>query len=153
MFKSLSYKTLSGTTLWSFICNFYLILSGFVLSSFVGESLYGGIPHCSSIYVSSQPVKTIYELQRLRLMTFNLENFILKTPSDQGSYPANRKKVEKIATIILEERPDILVLQEVHDKKSLQEFVRLFLSNQYHVEYIEGAEWVSHHIAFLIKKN
>jgi endonuclease/exonuclease/phosphatase family metal-dependent hydrolase len=104
---------------------------------------------CEFIYTKRIGVKSLSELNRIRLMTFNLENFSFKRTED--GLPT--KKVQDIANIILDQRPDVIILQEVHTKEAIGDFVMTMLQDRYRVEYIEGEKGTSHHITFLIKKS
>jgi endonuclease/exonuclease/phosphatase family metal-dependent hydrolase len=81
-------------------------------------------------------------------MTFNLENFSFKRT--HKGLPT--KKVQDIASIILDQRPDVIILQEVYSKEAIGDFAMTMLHDRYRVEYIEGKGAV-HHITFLIKKS
>lgn len=94
-------------------------------------------------------MRSLRELERLRLMTFNLENFRFERLQD-GQVSA---KLRVLGEHMLRERPDIIVLQEVLDRSSLEAFNHWVLENRYRVEFIEGIPGNTHHLAFLIKRN
>jgi len=124
------------------------LISFVVISFFIFDSLAGPL-RCEFVYTKKIGIKSLAELSRLRLMTFNLENFSFKKKEDGSS----SKKSLDIAKIILDQRPDVIVLQEVHTKEDIGDFAMTMLHDRYRVEYIEGKKDTPHHITFLIKKS
>jgi endonuclease/exonuclease/phosphatase family metal-dependent hydrolase len=108
-----------------------------------------GTPRCEFLFTKQLESKSLYELDRIRLMTFNLENFSFKR-TEEG---LPTKKVQDIANIILDQRPDVVILQEIYNKESIGDFNLTLLQDRYRVEYIEGEKGSAHHITFLVKKS
>lgn len=104
---------------------------------------------CESVYLK-RPVelRALSQIPRLRLMTYNLENF-----SYDRLDPAKVQKAKAIGGIIRSERPDVIVLQEISNRESLQNFNREELGGRYRVIFIEGGRDNAQHLSFLIKKS
>lgn len=122
----------------------------YIFSVLLGSTAYGrSSVRCENLYVPKGTVRSLFELDRLRLMTFNLENFTFQR--DELGEPT--KKMLEISKIILDQRPDVIVLQEVSGKDSISEFNMMLLQDRYRIEYIEGHRDTAHHITFLVKKS
>ena len=105
----------------------------YIFSVLLGSTAYGrSSVRCENLYVPKGTVRSLFELDRLRLMTFNLENFTFQR--DELGEPT--KKMLEISKIILDQRPDVIVLQEVSGKDSISEFNMMLLQHRYRIEYI-----------------
>lgn len=109
-------------------------------------------PQCSRIFVHEIKVRELQELSRLRVMTYNLENFNYNSRKIDLD-PRAQEKYENIAEVILDQRPEVLVLQEVHSKKSLEEFNSNMLQDRYEVFVVSGNDSSGMNLAFMIKRD
>lgn len=107
----------------------------------------------------------------LKMMLLNSENLFLLSDSElktehlkldpiqwarlSTSIYTNKsiEKTKALATIILNQSPDIVMLCEVGGLESLQNFNRLFLNEQYSPVLLEGNSNRHIDIGFLVKKN
>ncbi len=107
----------------------------------------------------------------LKLMQFNLENFFLYLDHYQNqdfskisesewqklSSSSERlkplRKIWQIASILTEEKPDVVVLNEVGGHESLSNFCKYFLNDGYKPYLIEGNSDRGIDIGFLVKKD
>ncbi|MCB9025252.1 MAG: hypothetical protein H6625_02970 [Bdellovibrionaceae bacterium] len=110
-------------------------------------------------------------IKTLRLMQFNLENFFIyldkEVPNNWSDISEDHwqtlthstvklkplEKLKRIASLIIEQSPDILLLNEVGGRESLNNFNNLFLSGSYNVELIEGNSNRGIDIGYLVKKS
>lgn len=110
-------------------------------------------------------------IKKFRCMQFNLENFFIfidkelpnhwpdisedlwQTLTHSTVKLKSLKKIKKISCLINEQNPDIMILNEVGGKESLENFNRLFLNENYKVELIEGNSDRGIDIGYLIKKD
>jgi hypothetical protein len=110
-------------------------------------------------------------IPQLKVLVFNAENLFLLSDSElklehtkfdpiqwnklSTSIYENKPldKLKKIAQIIFEEAPDLILLCEVGGFESLQNFNRLFLKETYSPALIEGNSDRHIDVGYLIKKN
>jgi exonuclease III len=109
------------------------------------------IAQCNTVFSKRFGLRPLKDLHRLRLITFNLENFHI----DTELYDKPSKKIQNIVKVLLQEKADIVVLQEVLNRQSLRFLATHFLKNRYHAYFAEGIETSTKglHNAFLIKKD
>ena len=111
-----------------------------------------GAGSCQRILLDVPTYKKLQDLPRLRLMTFNLENFIYDT-AGRNLKLKDAEKVEGVADVILDQRPDILIIQEAQNQKALESFNEQQLLNRYRVFIMEGVEQKGANVGFLVKKD
>lgn len=63
-----------------------------------------------------------------KLMSYNVENFV---KTSRGKSIKSVESIQALSEAILKESPDVIALQEVGDKKLLEEFNKKYLNNQY----------------------
>lgn len=105
--------------------------------------------------------------EKLRIITFNAQDFTLYEKADSKldrATPKEEKHVKAIAKTLFENNPDVIVLQEIGSKYSLEKLAELGAKDQYTTVFIQGNDNQSfgpsknqakhgRHIGFLIKKN
>lgn len=104
--------------------------------------------------------------KNLRLITFNAQDFTLyEKPNSklERPIPKKEKAAQAIAKTLFDTNPDIIVLQEVGSKYSLQKLAELNKNKDYEAVLIQGHDMSdiknlatsnhARHIGFLIKKS
>ncbi len=86
-------------------------------------------------------------------MLFNLENFFIDGNMPFNSLKKPESKVEAIANIFKEVKPDFALLTEVGGIESLQTFSKKYLNNLYECFLLPGNSDRGIEIGYLVKKN
>lgn len=107
---------------------------------------------CQRVLLDIPTYKKLKDLPRLRLMTFNLENFIYDA-AGKNLKLKDPEKVDGVADVILDQRPDILIVQEAQNQKALESFNEQRLMDRYRVFIMEGLEQKGSNVGFLVKKD
>lgn len=104
-----------------------------------------------------------WDRKNLRVVTFNAEDFTLyekPESSKKRAEPKARVLVRAAARTLFEQKPDIIVLQEIGSEYSLQRLAELSGDEKYEAILIQGhdvpksyQEGPARHIGFLIKKS
>jgi endonuclease/exonuclease/phosphatase family metal-dependent hydrolase len=103
------------------------------------------------VALSSQvPKRSLEELPELRMGTFNTYNLM---QSADGAYQKGHNKRLGIAAPILENDLDIVVLQEVENLRSLEDFVAQYLHRRYDVLLSQGNDSRGIQVAYLVKRD
>lgn len=131
---------------------YFLLLSVLVISLFSAVSAHADAPMCGKIFVREIKLRDLKDVERMRVMTYNLENFYYNVNKIATEGRA-QEKYQDIAEIILDQRPEVLVLQEVHSKKSLEDFNYYELQDRYDVYVSSGNQSGGQNIAFMVKKD
>lgn len=116
------------------------------------SSAYSAAPFCSRVFSEKDRTRRLEDMQRFRMMNHNLEAFSLdfhKLAHD----PAVRQKAQKLADIILDQRPDVMTLQEVYSSETLKIFNSHFLKDRYIPFVIETVSSSGMNIGFLVKRD
>ena len=100
--------------------------------------------------VSAGPKRAIEEIPQLRFGTYNTYNLM---QSADGKYLKPDDKRRGVAAPILENDLDVIVLQEVENIKSIQDFSRDYLKDRYTVMSSVGNDERGIQVAFLVKKD
>lgn len=122
-------------------------------------------PQARSTYQSHSP--SGWSKEKLRIITFNAQDFTLyekATSKLDRAEPKAEKHVKAIAKTLFENNPDIIVLQEIGNKYSLEKLVQLGAKDQYVPIFIQGNDGQAfgqfenqakhgRHIGFLVKKS
>jgi len=112
------------------------------------------------------PTSSGWNREHLRVITFNAEDFTLFEkidPKNNRVKPKSEKHVKAIAKNLFSNRPDIITLQEIGSRYSLEKLASLAEKDAYEVVFIQGNDFVTgknssgegynRHIGFLIKKS
>ena len=146
---ALQFDSMKGDVLKQYLLGFLALILVFIGAPLAASAQ---APLCSRIFATDIKVRELNELARLRVMTYNLENFnynVRKLDRD----PRAQEKYENIAEVILDQRPEVLVLQEVHSKKSLEDFNSDLLQDRYEVFVVSGNESGGMNLAFMLKRD
>ncbi len=122
------------------------------LGTWTPSHSYAAAGSCQRVWLDVPSYKKLKDLPRLRLMTFNLENFIYDT-AGKNLKLKDSEKVAGVAKVILDQRPDILIVQEAQNQKALENFNEQHLSDRYRVFIMESLEQKGSNVGFLVKKD
>lgn len=89
----------------------------------------------------------------LKFLTWNLENFFLLPATSGTYYPKPKEKIEAIAKVFSDIRPDIAFLMEVGGANSLDHFNEKYLNEDYKVYLKKGNSNRGIEIGYLVKKS
>lgn len=123
-----------------------------ILSLFIAEASLASAAQCSDLFTQIRVTRYLRDLPRLRLMTYNLENFYIE-PGGSKVQLKSPEKVQGVAEVVLDQRPDILIVQEVQSQSALETFNRDFLKERYETYLIEGNDGRGINVGFLVKKD
>ncbi|MBC7465564.1 MAG: hypothetical protein H7256_06185 [Bdellovibrio sp.] len=119
----------------------------------------------SSTNKSTQQATAGWNRKNLRIATFNAQDFTLyEKPESKSSRaaPKSEKLAKAVAKTLFEANPDVIVLQEIGSKYSLQKLADLSTNEKYDAILIQGHDTPdmnkgdrgpARHIGFLIKKS
>lgn len=131
-----------------------MLLAIMVTSLEPASRVFAAGPVCAKVFSLSQGTQSLHELTSLRLMTYNLKNFFSEPiPGQQDTQAKPVKEIQAIADIVLEQSPDVMVVQEVQDLKTLEHFNTDYLQNQYKTFLIEGNDERGIDVGLLLKKS
>ena len=104
--------------------------------------------------------RNLRQIENLRVMSYNVENFFIPPTSSffgrmkrnfQGTPYKPLAKQQGVADMILEQDPDIVVLQEMGSEVMLEQFNQQFLGGKYRSLLLPGNDARGINIAFLVK--
>lgn len=122
------------------------------LSCLIFEQAMASAPFCSRVFSEKDRTRKLESMQRFRLMNHNVEAFSLDF-AKMAHDPAVRRKAEKLAEIILDQRPDVMTLQEVYSAETLRIFNSHFLKDRYVSIVTETVSSAGMNIGFLIRRD
>ena len=108
--------------------------------------------------------RDLSEVSQLKIMAYNMENFFLGLGRFKGMTDAEFKKAtdsekvtparqQAIADVILENKPDFIVVEEVEGLETIQTFSDKYLGGRYEAKLIEGNDERGIQVGFLVIKD
>lgn len=132
----------------------------FMFSVGAVSALDSDLKQCSRALRTTAGLRTLAEIPHLRIMSYNVENFFTPVKPSllaevgralRGEKNKPRWKQQGVADMILEQDPDIVVLQEMGSKAMLDQFNANYLNGKYRTLLIPGNDRRGINIAFLVK--